>query len=504
MLIRINRFGDGIMLEKIFCTRKSRIMLEALALTICSSAFAFASGGEHHNLGELLPLWSCIPFLGMLLSIAIFPLVKLHWWEHNMLKVAIFWSLLFLIPFGIKFGMGELTFQVLEIVLLDYLPFIVLLLGLFVAAGGIAVKGSMAGTTKTNVIMLLIGTVISSWVGTTGAAMLMIRPIIKANAWREKKAHVVVFFIFMVANIGGCLTPVGDPPLFLGFLRGVPFFWTMRLFPLMLMNITLLTIIFIIMDSMLYKKEVAAGRKPATLAEGYVKEPIRIEGAHNFIFIFMIVGAVILNGLLPNFAAFADQATGELYGLHVSGVVVPYNSIVQMVIILIAAGLSMKTTKKETREANSFTFAPIEEVAQLFIGIFLTMIPALAILKANGSELGLEHPFQFFWATGLLSSFLDNAPTYLVFLTTAGAGGFTEGVPTMVGIVPAIDLLAISAGAVFMGANTYIGNAPNFMVKSIAEENKIKMPSFFGYMAWSGAILIPIFIINTFVFFWGH
>lgn len=485
-----------------FIKKNLRVFLEAIALVMFSSIAVFASAeGEHADLGKVLPLWSCIPFLGMLLSIAIFPLVKPKWWEHNMLKVSIFWSLVFLVPFGFAFGASMLTFQVLEIVLLDYLPFIVLLFGLFVAAGGIVLKGTLVGTTKVNITLLLIGTALASWVGTTGAAMLMIRPIIKANAWREKKAHIIIFFIFMVANIGGCLTPVGDPPLFLGFLRGVPFFWTMRLFPIMLFNLAILTIIFIILDKNLYNKEIAAGRTPHKNAGNKVKEPLRLEGAHNFIFILMIVGAVILNGLLPGFAAFADQATGELYGLHIHGVVFPYNSIVQMVIILAAAFLSMMTTKKSTRQSNSFTFAPIEEVAQLFIGIFLTMIPALAILKANGASLGLHEPWQFFWSTGLLSSFLDNAPTYLVFLTTAGAVGFTEGVATTVGIVAVKDLLAISAGAVFMGANTYIGNAPNFMVKSIAEENKIKMPSFFGYMAWSVAILFPIFLLNTLIFF---
>ena len=483
--------------------RLFRILGMAILMVLSMSAFAFATGGEvsHENLGSVLPVWSCIPFLGMLLSIAIFPLTKPEWWEHNMLKVAIFWALIFLVPFGIVFGAHMLTFQVVEMILLDYLPFIVLLFGLFVAAGGIALKGSLAGTTKTNVAILLIGTLLASWVGTTGAAMLMIRPIIRANAWREKKAHIIVFFIFMVANIGGCLTPVGDPPLFLGFLRGVPFFWTMKLLPVMIMNIAILMVVFIILDKRLYNRELAAGRKPLTMEKDVVKEPLRIEGAHNFIFILMIVGAVILNGLLPNYAAFADQTTGELYGLNIAGVVFPYNSIVQIAIILLAAALSMITTKKSTREANSFTFAPIEEVAKLFIGIFLTMIPALAILKANGASLGIHEPWQFFWATGCLSSFLDNAPTYLVFLTTAGSIGFTDGLQTTVGIIAVKDLMAISAGAVFMGANTYIGNAPNFMVKSIAEENKIKMPSFFGYMVWSLCILVPTFLIDTLVFF---
>lgn len=475
----------------------------ALYMTLMSAVVVFAEteGGHHVNLGETLPIWSVIPFVCMLLSIAIIPLVKPHWWEHNLLKVALFWSVIFLVPFGFAYGASMLTFQVLEIILLDYLPFIVLLLGLFVAAGGIVIKGSMSGTPKVNLVMLLIGTLLASWVGTTGAAMLMIRPIIRANAWREKKAHVIVFFIFMVANIGGCLTPVGDPPLFLGFLRGVPFFWTMKLLPVMLFNIVILSVVFLIIDTMLYKKELAAGRMPATMQAGATKEPIKIEGAHNLIFIFMVVGAVILNGLLSSNPVFANIETGELYGISILGVVLPYTSIIQMGIILLAAALSMKTTKKETREANAFTFAPIEEVAKLFIGIFITMIPALALLKAHGSDLGLAHPYQFFWATGMLSGFLDNAPTYLVFLTTAGGVHFPEGVVTTVGTIPPLDLMAISAGAVFMGALSYIGNAPNFMVKSIAEENKIKMPSFFGYMAWSFGILVPTFILTTLIFF---
>lgn len=478
--------------------KKIKIVLMSILAVIFNAAFVFAEGGHHSNLGETLPLWSVIPFVCMLLSIAIIPLVKHHWWEHNMLKVALFWAAVFLIPFGIAYGIKELTFQVLEIILLDYLPFIVLLLGLFVAAGGIAIKGTIVGTPKVNLILLLIGTLIASWVGTTGAAMLLIRPLIRANAWREKKAHVVVFFIFLVANIGGCLTPVGDPPLFLGFLRGVPFFWTMKLLPLLLFSVVFLSVVFLVVDTMLYKKEIAAGRTPSQGSTE--KEPIRIEGAHNFIFIVMVVGSVILNGLLSTNAAFLDSH-GELIGPNIGGVVLPYTSIIQMLIILLAAGLSMKFTKKEIREANAFTFAPIEEVAQLFIGIFITMIPALALLKAHGASLGISHPYQFFWATGMLSGFLDNAPTYLVFLTTAGGAHFTEGVMTTVGIVPPIDLLAISAGAVFMGALTYIGNAPNFMVKSIAEENKIKMPSFFGYMAYSFGILVPLFVLITLVFF---
>lgn len=486
---------------------KLKVSTIAVFLTICKSTLVFASGNgatvTHANIGEYLPVWSIIPFVGMLLSIAILPLVNPDFWEKNMLKVACFWSLLFLIPFGIAFGGNLLTYQILETVLLDYVPFIVLLLGLFTVTGGIAIKGSIVGTTRTNIVLLLIGTLLASWVGTTGAAMLLIRTVIRANAWREKKAHVVIFFIFMVANLGGCLTPVGDPPLFLGFLRGVPFFWTMKILPILIFNAAILLVVFAVIDRYFYKKEIAAGRSPQDMiVPGSSEKKISIEGAHNFIFVLAIVGAVILNGTLTNFSAFADQATGQLHGIPIfGGIIFPYNSIIQIIIILTAAYLSVKTTKDSTRKLNGFTFGPIAEVAKLFIGIFITMIPALALLRANGASLGISEPWQFFWMAGALSSFLDNAPTYLVFMTMAGSLGFTEGLATSVGVIPEILLMAVSAGAVFMGANTYIGNAPNFMVKSIAEENKVKMPSFFGYMGWSLCILIPIFILNTFIFF---
>jgi len=480
-----------------------RVALLTSLILLAGSMQAFAEGaGETHNLGELLPIWSILPFVGMLLSIAIFPLVKPEWWEHNRLLVVIFWSAVFLIPFGIGFGANALIFNLLEVLLLDYLPFIVLLFGLFVVAGGIILRGSLVGTPKTNLVLLLIGTVLASWIGTTGASMLMIRPVIRANQWRQKKAHVIIFFIFLVSNIGGCLTPVGDPPLFLGFLRGVPFFWTMNLLPIFAFNAVILLVVLYILDSYYYKKELAAGRSPQDLSDNNIKEPLRLGGAHNLIFMAMIVGAVILSGVLPNLEAFADQATGELYGLHIyDGIVLAYNSIIQMAIILLAAFLSLKTTKKSVREENCFTWASIQEVATLFIGIFITMVPALALLRAHGTELGLVHPYQFFWATGALSSFLDNAPTYLVFMTTAGSLGVMEGLATTVGVIAPKILMAISAGAVFMGANTYIGNAPNFMVRCIAEENKIPMPSFFGYMGWSLCFLIPLFILDTFIFF---
>ncbi|WP_419821808.1 sodium:proton antiporter [Anoxybacterium hadale] len=483
--------------------KRLRTMLLAYILVLCSNIVVFANEtGEQHNLGESLPIWSVLPFVGMLLSIAVFPLVKPEWWEHHMLKVVIFWSLVFLVPFGVVFGSEMLIFNILEIVLLDYLPFIILLFGLFVVAGGIILRGTLIGTPKVNIVLLLIGTILASWVGTTGASMLLIRPVIRANQWREKKTHIIVFFIFLVSNIGGCLTPVGDPPLFLGFLRGIPFFWTLKLAPMFLLNTVILLTVLYFIDHYYYKKELASGKSPRDVMDDGPKKPLRVEGLHNLIFMGMIIGAVILNGVLPNFAAFADQVTGEIHGVHIfEGVVVGYNSILQMVMILTAALLSMKTTKKIIRSDNCFTWVSIKEVATLFIGIFITMIPALALLKANGSSLGVTNPLEFFWATGALSSFLDNAPTYLVFLTTAGSLGMAKGLATAVGTVSVKVLMAISAGAVFMGANTYIGNAPNFMVRSIAEENKIVMPSFFGYMLWSLCFLIPLFLIDTLIFF---
>ncbi|MDR1496134.1 MAG: sodium:proton antiporter [Clostridiales Family XIII bacterium] len=489
--------------------RKGKFTIPVAALAFFLSGAGFVSATEKVpidfvdevplELGNELPLWSVLPFVGMLLSIAIFPLIKPHWWERHLLKVAIFWSVVFLVPFAISFGPSEALSELLEIVILDYLPFIVLLWGLFAVSGGIVLKGELAGTPKVNIALIVIGTLLASWVGTTGASMLLIRPVIRANRWREKKAHVVIFFIFLVSNIGGCLTPVGDPPLFLGFLRNVPFFWTMRLAPMLLMNSAILLVLLFLIDRRLYNKEIAAGRKPEVSID---RKPLRVEGLHNLVFLAVIVGSVILSGMLSENPLFYDAAAEQARGIPVYGhVVVPFSSMLQMALIILAGLLSVATTKKALREANLFTWGPIKEVASLFIGIFITMIPALAILNARGAELGLEKPWHFFWATGTLSSFLDNAPTYLVFMTTAGSLGSVGGVSTAVGTIAPALLMAISAGAVFMGANTYIGNAPNFMVKSIAEENGIKMPSFFGYMKWSVGILIPLFLLDTLVFF---
>ena len=445
------------------------------------------------DLGNSISLLFCIPFLGMLLSIAVFPLVKPAWWERNQKYAVITWSLLFLIPFAIRYGFGVMGEQLLEVIVGDYFTFIVLLFGLFCVAGNITIEGELSGSPKVNVIMLLIGTLLSSWIGTTGASMVMIRPLIRANKWRSRKTQVVVFFIFLVSNIGGCLTPVGDPPLLMGFMRNVPFFWSLRLIPIMILNVAILLVIFYILDSRAYRKDLADGITPEVQSGD--KAAIRVVGAHNIIFLAAIVVAVILSGVLPFTKAFSG-------GIHIYGEVeLTYAALIEVIIILAAAFLSFKTTNKSVREDNHFSWGAIQEVAVLFIGIFITMIPALLILKAKGAELGLTQPWQMFWVTGAMSSFLDNTPTYLVFLTTAGTLGATAGLQTSVGIVPQVMLEAISCGAVFMGANTYIGNAPNFMVKSIAEENGIRMPSFFGYMTWSLRFLIPVFVVDMLIFF---
>lgn len=443
-----------------------------------------------------LSLWSVIPFVGMLLSIAIMPLTIPAWYERHQLAVALFWSALFCIVFTVFHGFHELLYELAESIILDYVPFIVLLLGLFVVTGGIAIKGLIAGTTRNNVILLVVGTILSSWIGTTGSAMLLIRPMLRANAWRKNKAHIVIFFIFLVANIGGCLTPLGDPPLFLGYLRGVPFFWTLQhIWPILLVNTVILCVVFALIDRHFMKKETAEGRSPADLmAPGEKPEKLHIEGKINFVYIIMIIAAVILNGVLAD-------VSETLCVTVIDDITVGLNFFVEIGLIGAAIILSLVTTPHECRKHNEFGWGPIAEVAKLFIGIFITMIPALIILRSNGASLGIDSPLKFFWSTGLLSSFLDNSPTYVVFLTTAGALGATSGVATTVGTVASAELLAISAGAVFMGAITYIGNAPNFLVKNISEMNGVKMPSFFGYMKWSVGILVPLFIIDSLLFF---
>lgn len=445
-----------------------------------------------------VPAWLCIPFAGLLLCVALLPLIAEEFWEKFRPLIVAAWSIMFIVPFAVMYGGGMAAETVLECIINDYLTFIVLLFGLFCVSGNITLEGDLAGSPRINVLLLTIGTLLSSWIGTTGASMLMVRPVIKMNSWRSRRAHIMVFFIFLVSNIGGCLTPIGDPPLLMGFSRGVPFFWSLKLFPIFALNMVVLLIIFYFIDRRAYRKDIAEGLKPDISKPG---TEIKLQGLHNLIFIVVIVAAVILSGVLPTLPMF-QNAEGEVLGIHIfKEVKLSYPAIIEMVMILAAAGLSFKTTSAEIRRKNHFTWGAIEEVAVLFVGIFITMQPALLILKSMGSSLNISEPFQLFWMTGALSSFLDNTPTYLVFLTTAGAMGFTSGVATTLGTVAVHMLMAISSGAVFMGAITYIGNAPNMMVKSISDENGIRMPSFFGYILWSLKILVPVFLLDTLIFF---
>jgi len=453
-------------------------------------AAAASAGAPHLDGAEMGLIW-VVPFVAILLSIALFPLFAPEFWHHHFGKVAAACAAAFLVPFLVVHGASLTIYEVVHVSLLEYLPFIILLLALFTVAGGIRLRGSIIGTPAVNTGFLLFGTLLASWTGTTGAAMLLIRPIIRANEWRRYKVHTIVFFIFLVANIGGSLTPLGDPPLFLGFLKGVSFFWpTQHMFLPMVVAATVLLAVYFAIDSTLFRREAP---RPSDEAS---EETFGIDGKINILLLAGIVGAVLLSGIWKPGIAF------DIYYVHLE-----LPGLVRDLLLLLITFLSWKLTSRENREANGFSWFPIIEVGKLFAGIFLTIIPAIAILKAGtGGALGgivslvtndAGEPVDtmYFWLTGLLSSFLDNAPTYLVFFNTAG------GDPVALMGPFASTLLAISAGAVFMGANTYIGNAPNFMVKAIAEERGIAMPSFFGYMLWSVGILIPIFVLITFIFF---
>lgn len=469
-------------------------LLVSGVLTVAATGSAAAAGeGAPHLDGALMGLVWVVPFAGILLSIAIFPLVAAEFWHHHFGKISAFWALSLLIPFAIVFGLELMIYEIVHVGLLEYIPFIILLLSLFTVAGGVRVTGTLRGTPEVNTAILLLGTLIASWMGTTGAAMLLIRPILNANENRRHKVHVVVFFIFLVANIGGSLTPLGDPPLFLGFLKGVSFFWptTHMLAPMALLSVMLL-VLFYGVDRYLWARE----DEEVRAAAGGEGQKIGLEGKINILLLAGVVGAVLLSGVWkPGISIVVYHVPWEL------------QNIIRDALLLGIAYVSWMVTSRESRHANGFSWFPILEVAKLFAGIFLTIIPAIAILKAGtdgalsqviaavSTDTGEPVDMAYFWLTGILSSFLDNAPTYLVFFNTAG-GDAQELMGPM-----ASTLLAISAGAVFMGANTYIGNAPNFMVKAIAEERGIPMPSFFGYMIWSGLILTPMFVLIGFLFF---
>ena len=375
-------FSTGEAIDTLEVNQKLVSLLEAILLMVMAFPLTALAGQEGTQI--ISPVF-CIPFAGLLLCVAIMPLVKAEWWESHQPHAVVFWSVLFVIPFAIFFGAGEATEKVLECIIDDYLTFIVLLFGLFCVAGNITLEGDLAGSPRINVGLLLLGTMLSSWVGTTGASMLMVRPVIKMNAWRKRRSHIMVFFIFLISNIGGCLTPIGDPPLLMGFMRGVPFFWSLHLLPILLFNVVILLTVFYFLDRRAYRKDIAEGRKPDISKPG---TEVHILGLHNLIFLVMIVAAVILSGTLPGMAAFKD-ASGAVKGIPVFGdVKLTYPALIEVVIILLAAFLSFKTTDAEIRRKNHFTWGAIREVAVLFIGIFITMQPALMILKAKGAELG--------------------------------------------------------------------------------------------------------------------
>ena len=438
------------------------------------------------GMGAALPVWTILPFVGLLLAIALLPLAAPRFWESHRNKAGV--AALFSAPVVLYLALGFGRDGVHELLekAKEYVSFILLLTALFVITGGITVRGSLSGTPLVNTFGLGLGAVLANLIGTTGASALVIRPLLRANAPRERKVHIVVFFIFVVSNCGGLLTPLGDPPLFLGFLKGVPFGWTLSLFREWLLVNGALLVLFNVWDQRVLNREEL--ERPGSQLEAVMQhEPLRIEGLHNAAFLAAVIGVVF--------------CAGE--GIGNGGAVWPFG--VQELALAVLAVAAYQVTHHEQRSFNAFSFGPIVEVAVLFAGIFLTMAPALLLLNARAGELGVREPWQFYWASGALSSFLDNAPTYLSFAATAAG---LHGVPAegrylaeLLARPGAARLLAaISCGSVMMGANSYIGNGPNFMVKAIAEEAGVRMPSFLGYMAYSMGILVPLFALVTFVF----
>jgi Na+/H+ antiporter NhaD/arsenite permease-like protein len=460
----------------------------ALALT---PAWAHAEGVDGATLS---PAWG-LPFAGMLLSIALFPMFAPVFWHRHFGKIAVAWAIAFLLPFDALFGFAATYPLFLHAVIDEYLPFIVLLGALYTIAGGICVYGNLHGSPRTNTAILGLGALFASIMGTTGAAMLLIRPLLRANDNRRHNVHVVVFFIFIVANAGGLLTPLGDPPLFLGFLNGVNFFWTTQhlAWPWLFVCGVLLAAFYAV-DSWFFRR--AGEARAAFLDPTPDTGRLGIGGKRNFVLLALVIGLVLMSGVWKPGVTFA-----------VPGAHVELQNLVRDAGLVVLALVSLAFTPRSVRAANDFNWAPIAEVAKLFVGIFVTITPVIAILRAGeaGAFGGLIHlvneqpgrpdNIMYFWATGLLSSFLDNAPTWLVFFNLAGGDA-----PTLM-TTGAKTLAAISAGAVLMGALTYIGNAPNFMVKSIAQSRGVRMPGFFAYLGWSCVILMPVFLMATWLFF---
>jgi Na+/H+ antiporter NhaD/arsenite permease-like protein len=444
-------------------------------------------------LQSISPFAGALPFAGLLLSIATLPLLTPKFWEHNFGKIAALWALLAWLPIAIGAGGPDAFAELIHTALVEYMPFLILVASLYTVAGGILVKGELTGTPLRTTTFLAIGALLASVLGTTGASIVLIRPFLHGLRTRSVRVHSVIFFIFLVSNIGGSLSPIGDPPLFLGFLQGVPFFWTLHALPAMLTCTIILLGVHFAIDTYHWKKALAKGATPPGSKLGF-----GLEGRPNILLLISIVGCVIVSGLL---SGYTDGLLLIDHGKH--QVLLTWVGLGRDLAIVCLAALSLRITKPEIREANNFTWGPVEEVAKLFAGIFVTLIPVMGLLhQGESGPMGwllqaVRSPAQYFWAAGALSSFLDNAPTYLLFFHVAGG---KEALPHLLD-AGAQTLLAISCGAVFMGANSYIGNAPNFLVRNIAEESGVDMPSFFGYLAWSGAILIPLFALITVMYF---
>ncbi len=479
--------------------RKTIVLLFGLLLLpfmAMADPAAISESSEHVlNGATLSPLWS-IPFIGVILSIAIMPLFAPKLWDNHFGKITAAWTFIFFIPliigFGLNTGLEVLSAAMIE----EYIPFILLLLVLFTASGGIHISGNLVASPKFNVAILAIGTALASLMGTTGAAMLLIRPILQANRNRKHRVHIPIFFIFLVANIGGGLTPLGDPPLFLGFLNGVDFFWTLKhmFLPVLLFSLILLALFFVV-DSYYFKKE--------GIPKSEEKTTFIMVGKLNFLIILGVLLGIITSGV------WHPEKSWTIFGTELK-----LENALRDLFFIFLTFVSLAITSKEIRRNNNFNWTPIVEVAKLFSGIFLTIVPVIAILEAgeNGAfkaVVDVTHDASgnpinviYFWVTTMLSAFLDNAPTYLVFFKMAGAQGAAEGLTAanyLMDRIPA-TLLAISMGTVFTGPLTYIGNAPNFMIKALAEQDGIKMPSFFGYMFIAFAILTPVYILFNFIF----
>lgn len=453
----------------------------ALAL-LSFPTFTLASPPDGH-VEEVVHVqaWTAAPFVVMLLCIALLPLLAGHFWHKNLNKLIV--SIVLSIPVVIYLvsiqgdphsDPHSHSLGILKHGLIEYFAFIVLLGSLYAISGGIVVEGDLKGRPRTNGVLLLTGAVLANFIGTTGASMLLIRPYLRMNSARQHKSHLPIFFIFMVSNVGGLLTPLGDPPLFLGFIKGVSFFWTLRLWLHWIVVNGGVLCIFLLWDSWAYSRESLEVKQRTPDPN----QSLRLKGLINFLFLGGVIGAVLLKSPLK------EKGLDEFF--------------ISEAIMIGMSLLSLWFTSKELRHSNAFTWFPIIEVAVLFIGIFVTMVPALELLKEYGESFALTQPWQYFWVTGSLSAFLDNAPTYVTFGALAAK---SSDFSALMSPDKAPLLAAISCGAVFMGAMTYIGNGPNFMVKAITEENNVHMPSFFGYLAYSCLILLPLFVVVTFVFF---